>query len=349
MNKNYYWKFGEEEGMNIVAPEFEDMELSTQLLIGEALKRDVQVEILDKKDSFLRLSKGDKVEYVKQATRTSVDNYIAPLIMENKLITKTILGKNDIQVPQGKMFDSPQDAIASYIDFAGRDIVVKPKSTNFGIGITIIKSLQSEKEYQVAIDEAFSFDRSILVEEFIEGKEYRFLIIADEVVGVLHRVAANVVGDGKSTIFDLVERKNRDPLRGIGYKKPLEQIRLGSAEKSYLLQQSKSFSAIPVQGEQVFLRKNSNISTGGDSIDFTDEMAKVYKDIAIKAANVVGAKICGADLIISGSITDPDIKNLLDNYSVIELNFNPAIHIHGYPHLGINRKAEVKILNLLGF
>ena len=335
--------------MNLVAPQFNDLELSTQLLIAEAEKRDIAVKILDKKDNFLQLSKNGKIEYVKQATRTSVDNYIAPLIMENKAVTKSILKKTGIQVPEGYMFDTVQDAMGTYEEFKGQDIVIKPKSTNFGIGITMIKPLDSIREYQAAVDEAFKFDRSIIVEDFIEGKEYRFLIIENKVTGVLHRVAANVVGDGNSSIVELVELKNSDPLRGIGYKKPLEQIRMGNAEKSFLTQQGKDFNTVPKKGEVVYLRKNSNISTGGDSIDFTDDMSPVFKEIAVQSAQAVGARICGADFIIDGSISDPDLEKLDSNYSVIELNFNPVIHIHGYPHQGENRHAEVHILDLLGF
>ncbi|MGG0815607.1 hypothetical protein ABE142_23525 [Paenibacillus alvei] len=66
------------------------------------------------------------------------------------------------------------------------------------------------------------------------GKEYRFLVTGDEVVGILHRVPANVVGDGIHTIEPLVHKKNKDPLRGRGYKTPLEKIQLGEAETMFL-------------------------------------------------------------------------------------------------------------------
>ena len=71
---------------------------------------------------------------------------------------------------------------------------------------------------------AFKNDNTVLIEEFIKGKEYRFLVIDDEVVGILHRVPANVIGDGEKTISELVEIKNQDPLRGKGYVTPLEKM-----------------------------------------------------------------------------------------------------------------------------
>ena len=116
-------------------------------------------------------------------------------------------------------------------------------------------------------------------------------------------------------------------------------------EKNFLKLQNKNIQYIPEKNEQVFLRKNSNISTGGDSIDYTDEIIDEYKNIALDAARVVQAKICGADIIIK-NINEKPSEN---NYAIIELNFNPAIHIHNFPYKGKNREIGKKILNLLGF
>jgi glutamate--cysteine ligase len=132
-----------------------------------------------------------------------------------------------------------------------------------------------------------SINSAILIEEFIDGREFRFFVIGDEVVGILHRVPANVTGNGIQSIQELVQIKNQDPLRGKGYRTPLEKIQLGEAEAIFLRSQRKNFDYIPVPGEIVFLRENSNISTGGDSIDFTDDIPDSYKQIAIKAASAL--------------------------------------------------------------
>ena len=190
---------------------------------------------------------------------------------------------------------------------------------------------------------AFKNDNTVLIEEFIKGKEYRFLVIDDEVVGILHRVPANVIGDGEKTISELVEIKNQDPLRGKGYVTPLEKIRLEENAELFLKQQGKNFDYIPKKDEIVYLRENSNISTGGDSIDFTDIIPNRFKEIAIKSAKAIGAKICGVDMVIE------DYTDERSNYGIIELNFNPAIHIHSYPYEGKERNVAKDILNLLGF
>ena len=192
-----------------------------------------------------------------------------------------------------------------------------------------------------AFELAFKHDNTVLIEEFIKGKEYRFLVIDDKVVGILHRVPANVIGDGEKSIRELVEIKNQDPLRGKGYVTPLEKINLEENAKLFLKQQGKDFDYIPLLNEVVYLRENSNISTGGDSIDYTDDIPEKFKEIAVLAAKAAGAKICGVDMMLE------DYRDENTNYAIIELNFNPAIHIHSYPYKGKERKIAIEVLKLL--
>jgi glutamate--cysteine ligase len=323
----------------------EDMELSTQLLLREAVKRGVLIEIMDRKENFVKLRRDDNVQYVKQATKTSLDNYASILAMENKVVTKKILRDHGLRVPNGQEYSEAEMGKADFTLFQNRPIVIKPNQTNFGTGITILKENTDEEIYQRAIDIAFEYDSTILIEEFIAGKEYRFFVIDNEVAGILHRVPANVTGDGTKSIQKLVGIKNQDPLRGKGYRTPLEKIQLGEAEAIFLQAQNKSFDYIPALGETIYLRENSNISTGGDSIDFTDKIPNSFKKIAIAAAKHLNVAITGLDMII------PDYKQeaASDNYAIIELNFNPAIHIHCYPFKGINRKLDAKLMDALGY
>lgn len=309
------------------------------------MRRGIDVDILDAGDNFIRLRKNGRTEYIKQATRTSADTYISPLIMENKEVTKLILRENGINVPAGVTVRSEAEALSVFRDLMRKDIVVKPKSTNFGKGVVILKRPFGEEDYLEAVKQALGYDGYVMIEEFVAGREFRFLVIGDEVAAILHRVPANVTGDGTHTIAELVEEKNRDPLRGTGYVTPLEKIRLGELEREYLAFQGKDFSYVPGAGETVYLRENSNISTGGDSIDFTDDIRDEYKEIAVNAARAVGARICGADMIIRDIAEKPDATN----HSIIELNFNPALHIHDYPYRGQNRHVAEKVLELLGF
>lgn len=323
----------------------EDMELSTQLLLKEAVKRGVHFDILDRGENFVRLFKHGKEEYVMQATRTSLDNYSSVLLMENKLTTKEVLSRSGIRVPDGFHFGNEKTAKASWDAVAGKSVVIKPKTTNFGLGITILKTNDRREVFERAVELAFKEDREILIERFVKGREFRFFLIDSQVVGVLHRVPANVKGDGVHTIRYLVEEKNKDPLRGKGYRTPLEKIQLGEAEAMFLESQGFDFDTVPAEGEIVYLRENSNISTGGDSLDFTETIHHSYHEIAAKAARALNVRITGLDMIIQ-DVYQPAND---ENHAIIEMNFNPAIHIHCFPFEGKNRHLDKALLNQLGF
>ena len=320
---------------------YEDLELSTQILMKESIKRGITVNVVDRSENFISLKKGEKIEYVKQATKTSKDTYVSVLIMENKTVTKKVLAEKGVKVPRGEEFNTIEDAKIKAHNYINKPIVIKPKSTNFGIGINIFPEGANLEDIIHAFEIAFKNDNTVLIEEFIKGKEYRFLVINDEVVGILHRVPANVIGDGEKSITELVEVKNQDPLRGKGYVTPLEKIRLEENAELFLKQQGKNFDYIPKKDEIIYLRENSNISTGGDSVDYTDDIPQKFKDIAVNAAKAAGAKICGVDMMLE------DYSDENTNYAIIELNFNPAIHIQSYPYKGKERKIATHVLKLL--
>ena len=317
---------------------YEDMEVSTQIVIKEALKRGLKIEILDRKDNFIYISKGSKGQYVKQATKTGLDSYITFLIMENKQVTKKVLEKHKIRVPKGGIYYTERSALRNLPNVKS---VVKPTSTNFGIGIGFTDA--GEKiQYKKAVQEAFKHGDSVIVEEFVEGKEFRLLVIGRKVVGVIHRIPANITGDGIHKIKELIKLKNANPKN---FKIKKEHIRTGEAEKSKLRKQGLTINSIPNKGQQVFLRDNSNVSTGGDPIDMSEDVHKSYKEAAVKAAKAMNARICGVDLIIK-DIKKPATKN---NYAIIETNFNPVLKFHNFPQEGKNRKVGKAVLDLLGF
>lgn len=321
---------------------YEELELSTQLLIFDALQKGVKVEILDEHDQFIRLSMGNHIEYVKNGNKTSKDTYIAPLIMQNKTVTKKILKEKGYSVPGGEEYTSIEEAKGHYWMYENSQIVVKPKSTNFGIGISVFKEDPERQSYEEAVEIAFKEDSAILVEEYAAGTEYRFFVLDGETKAVLLRIPANVVGDGKRTIRELVEEKNQDPLRGENHRAPMEKIVLGEIENLMLKEQGMNVDSVPEEGQTVYLRENSNVSTGGDSIDFTDEMDETYKQIAAEITEALGAEVSGADLIIP-DYTQPSTLER-PGYTVIEANFNPAMHMHAYVHKGKGRRLTKEVL-----
>lgn len=323
---------------------FANMELSTQAVIEDAIKNGIKVDVIDENDQFIRLENKDHIEYVKNGNMTSKDSYISPLIMENKVVTKKVLAEKTFRVPKGYEVSSLDEAIQKFNYIKNKPIVIKPKSTNFGLGITIFKNGTSSLEnYSKAVEFALKEDKDILIEEFIEGTEYRFFVIEGKTEAVLLRVPANVVGDGKHTIRELVEIKNSNPLRGDAKKTPLKKIELGEIEKLQLAEQGLNFDSILPKNEVAYLRENSNISTGGDSVDKTDAVHESYKKLAVEITDAMMAKVCGVDLII------PDITEEIngENYGVIEANFNPMMMMHIYPHSGKSRRLSLNVLKML--
>ncbi|WP_027107258.1 bifunctional glutamate--cysteine ligase GshA/glutathione synthetase GshB [Ligilactobacillus ceti] len=323
---------------------FTTMELSTQILMFDAIQKGIQVKVLDESEQFIQLQYKGHIEYVKNANMTSKDNYIVPLMMENKLVTKKVLQTAGYQVPKGIECNAIEEAKKYYPKFAQSGFVIKPKSTNFGLGITIFKSGAKEPEYQLALERAFQQDKTVLIEEYVPGTEYRFFVLDGEVKSVILREPANVIGDGKHTIAQLVALKNESPLRGSHYQTPLEFIKLGEIEQSLLAQQGLTVADILPKNQKIFLRVNSNVSTGGDSIDVTDQIPFEYQKVIAAASDALGAKVCGLDVII----TDPKQKVTAPGaYSIIEANFNPAMHMHAYPYKGASHRLTMDILKML--
>lgn len=324
---------------------YEEMELSTQMLLFDAIQKGIHFEILDEQDQFLKLWHKDHVEYVKNGNMTSKDNYVVPLAMANKTVTKKILADAGFPVPAGDEFTSLEQGLAYYPLIKDKQIVVKPKSTNFGLGISIFQEPASLDNYKKALEIAFAEDTAVLVEEFIPGTEYRFFILDGRCEAVLLRVAANVVGDGKHTIRELVAQKNANPLRGRDHRSPLEIIALGDIEQLMLTQQGYTPDDILPEGKKVNLRRNSNISTGGDSIDVTETMDSSYQELAAAMATSMGAWACGVDLIIPDKTQPASKEN--PHCTCIELNFNPSMYMHTYCAEGPGQAITSKILDKL--
>ena len=325
---------------------FDNMELSTQALLFDLIQKGIKTEILDENDQFLCLQHGEHIEYVKNGNMTSHDSYISPLIMENKVVTKKVLAKAGFNVPQSVEFTSLEQAVASYPLFEGRAVVIKPKSTNYGLGISIFQQgVQNRDDFAKAVEIAFREDKEIMVEDYLVGTEYRFFVLGEETLAVLLRVPANVVGDGVHTVAELVATKNAHPLRGDGSRTPLKKIALGDIEQLQLKEQGLTVDSIPAKDQLVQLRANSNISTGGDSIDMTDEMHDSYKRLAVGITKAMGAAVCGVDLII------PNLKKpaeaSLSSWGVIEANFNPMMMMHIFPYAGKSRRLTQNVIKML--
>ena len=333
---NKYSKEAEEMRYKITG--YPELEASTHILIKDAISRGINYRIINEKKSFVEFDNGKIKECVIQASKTSKDSYIYPFITDDKMYTKRIMIENGIDTPKctylnNKMSKEKMKRIIKSL--VGKKVVVKPRSTNYGDGITILDNQGSEKELTTAIDYAFTFDTDVLIEEYVKGNEYRFLVIDGKCIHVAWRRRTSVVGDGVSTIKQLIAEKTKSP----AFVRLDRKIVVNQLMLDYLAEQGYSLDYVPAKDERIFLHKVSNVSKGGEPIAVFEEMPDYFKKIAEKLVKIYNAKICGVDIII-------DDFNSTD-YKVIELNDNPGILVNECPAEGKGVKAGIAILKLL--
>lgn len=322
---------------------FTDLEISTQDVLKEAIRAGIHVEVVDASENLFKLWDEYRTEYVRKGNMTRYDSLISYYLMENKVATKKILAQAKMSTPAGTSFDQLQAAKAYYHQIKDTAFVVKPKSTNYGVGISIFKDGVEEDVYEAALKEAFQEDSTIIIEEFVEGEEFRFYVQDGQVIAVTQRRGAHVIGDGTHSIRQLIERENQHPLRGPQHQTPLTNLQMGESERIHLASQHLTFDDIPSKDHIVYLRSNSNVSTGGLPMDQTDTVHPSYNQLAVQAAEALGAVLCGVDIIIQ----DPKQPAQTTNHAIIEANYNPAMMIHRFPGKGQARYLGRSLLEMM--
>ena len=313
---------------------------ATAAIIKDALCYGVDYKIINNRsyDCFVEFNKNGHKEYVIGGTRTNKDNFILPYITDDKYFAKDLMQKSGINVPKGIIINSNQDELEKekiYSRFYNTPCVVKPRTTNGGTGITVFSNSVDKNTLKRAINHAFKFDHNIMIEEYIKGNEYRFIVINGKCINVAFRRSASVVGNGKNTIQELIEAKDKEPWHFL----LRNRMKIDEPLKMFLAYQNLSLDYIPKEGERIYLRENSNCSTGGESINVTDQIPSKFKKIAEKAAKVFKAKVCGVDIIIN------DLTK--DNYAIIEINDDPGYDINECPYEGKEVKIGLEILKML--
>ncbi len=318
-------------------PGYEHFEATTQIIIAEVLHRKLPFEIIDANNNLIAVTFNNKEYIIHEGTISDANSLIAYWISNDKWMTRQFLQRSGISHAKGILLESGYRP--DILDSVQLPAVVKPVNTDHGIAVST--NIKSREELLSAIENAFNFAKKVIVEEYFPGQEYRFLVIDYVVRAIAFREPANVTGDGHSTIQQLINKKNES--RGNDYKHPLLKIIIDDEAKRHLDALSLTTESVLKKGEKVYLRKNSNLSTGGDSIDVTDDIPVFYKEVAIQAAQAAGLKIAGIDIIIK----DYDAEPSPENYIVVELNAPAMLSMHNYPFIGKNRHVEKYVLDVI--
>ncbi|MCL1090176.1 cyanophycin synthetase [Shewanella profunda] len=298
---------------------------STSAIIEAARKRGIPTLRLTEHASLFQLGWGVKQQRI-QATMTSNTNHIAVGIASDKHLTKCLLNDAGLPTPQGQVVLTLEQAHAALREYGS--VAVKPLCGNKGKGVTT--AVSDTKAIDAAFSYAQQFGSQVIIEQHIEGNDYRVLVIGDKVVAASRRVPPEVVGDGYSDIRDLVAAINVDPLRGEGHENMLTKIRLDQTAVIELAQQGLDVDSVPCAGRVVSVRGNANLSTGGIAEDVTREIHPDTALACVRAAQKIGLDVAGIDLVCS------DISHplLAQGGAIIEVNAAPGIRMHEHPSCG---------------
>src|SRR5215216_4235241 len=314
---------------------------STGAIVSEAERRNIPVIRLDPKRSLVQLGHG---MYQKRiwATVTSETSNISVDIAANKELTNRLLQEVGIPVPKNAVVRNAEEAVrqATRIGFP---VVIKPLDGNHGRGVCI--NLKNEDEVQrfYPVAEQESRAGTVVVESFIAGKDYRILVVNDELVAVAERVPAHVIGDGERTVAQLIDITNADPRRGVGHEKILTRITIDTQTIETLQRQGLELEDIPAEDMFVQLKQTGNMSTGGTSIDRTDDIHPDNAQIARQSAMVVGLDIAGIDFIAA------DISQSVRQTggAIVEVNAGPGFRMHTHPTDGHPRHVGRAVIDML--
>ncbi len=313
---------------------------STGSLVKAAAEREIP---------FLRLNKYSLVQFGHgrfqqriQATITSKTPHIAVEISCDKEDTHNLLRDLGLPVPQQRMVYSEREAVRAARTL-GYPVVLKPLDANHGRGVSInlVEDEQVKTAFGVARENARG--RGVLVESFIEGMDHRMLVVNNELVAVAKRVPGHVVGDGKSTIAELVDAVNQDPRRGIGHEKVLTRLELDQQAERLMAKAGHDASTVLPEGEVFYLRSTANLSTGGTAIDLTDVVHPDNREMAVRAVQSVGLDVGGVDFLTS------DITQSYKEVggAIVEVNAAPGFRMHVAPSKGEPRDVAGKVMDML--
>ena len=312
---------------------------STETIIKEAEARDIPWMQLSAR-AMIQLGYGVHHKRI-QATLSDYSGILGVELACDKEGTKQILRDAGVPVPNGTVINYLDELEGAIEEVGGYPIVIKPLDGNHGRGITI--DIKGWDEAQKAYEVAREISRGVIVERFYRGSDHRVLVINGKMVAVAQRVPAHVVGNGKSTVQELIDETNRDPNRGEGHDNVLTKITVDRNSLTLLQRQGYTLDTVLPEEEVCYLRATANLSTGGIAVDLTDDIHPENVWLAQRVSKIIGLDIIGLD-IVTPDITKPlrDVDGV-----IVEVNAAPGFRMHVCPSVGLARNVAAPVLDML--
>lgn len=283
-----------------------------RLLIHEARRRGIGVDIEDEQGGFFVLSHGGR----RVACRESLSELTSAVAMsrcDDKSVTHRLLARHGLRVPLQHEVDDPDEA-ETFLERVGR-VVVKPARGEQGRGIAV--DITDPGEMHRAIEAARTVCDRVLLEEFCEGQDLRIIVIGFKVVAAAIRVPATIVGDGESTVKTLIERQSRRRASATGGE---SRIPLDGETERCVRAAGFGMDSVLDKGVSLAVRKTANLHTGGTIHDVTDRLSPHLRDVAERGARILDIPVTGFDFLV------PDVSG--DGYVIIEANERPGLANH---------------------
>ena len=236
---------------------------------------------------------------------------------------------------------SDEEDLEALVNKIGFPLVLKPLDGNHGRGVSI--NVCTMEDALAGFKHASLISRRVIVERFVQGFDFRILVINNRVIAAAQRVPAHVIANGQNTIGELIELENKNPKRGLGHEKVLTEISVDRDTLSLLEKSGYSLASVPPKGEIIYLKSTANLSTGGTSIDVTEMMHPENIFLAERIARIIGLDVCGID-IMAPNLTLP----LKESGGVIlEVNAAPGFRMHLSPSEGLPRNVAAPVIDML--
>jgi len=284
------------------------------IIAEEALRRGIRVEVTDAEWGEMRLSVGGRTV----VTRESLSEFTTAVAMsrcDDKRVTRRIMERAGVRVARGARAGEGDLAEASALLREVEAVVVKPARGEQGKGITV--GVKGDAALERAVRLAAQFCPDVLVEELVPGQDLRVVVIDREVVAAAVRRPAEVVGDGRSTVADLITATSRRRERATGGE---SRIPVDATTTEVVAEAGFAMDNVPRNGERIQVRRTANLHTGGTIEDVTADLHPDIAAAAIRAATALDIPVTGVDFLV------PDVSG--PDYVFIEANERPGLANH---------------------
>jgi GNAT-family acetyltransferase (TIGR03103 family) len=290
----------------------EELNPYATIIVNEARRRGIGINVLDAKNNYFSLNHGGRA-VVCWESLSELTTAIAMSRCADKALTHSLLGPAGILLP-------PQHIVAddeSDFNFLKlhKHIAVKPADGEQGMGVSLM--VQSPDELELAIKRAREISSKVVLEKFIEGEDLRIVVIKFEVVAAAIRKPAEVVGDGKHQIIDLIKKQSRRREMATHGE---SSIPIDKETENCIQSAGYALSDVLPPREVLRVRKTANLHTGGTIHDVTADLHPALKEAAVKVAKTINIPVVGVDFIVNSPEKDA--------YVFIEANERPGLANH---------------------